>query len=270
MNKRANRLVDQPEVIRAAALAGVPHGFLGRRGGWSTGLTKGLNAGLGAGDDPAAVQANRALAAAAVMPGAPLATVYQVHSAQCVQANQPWPDAARPHADALVTGQPGLLLGIVTADCAPVLLADVQAGVIGAAHAGWKGALGGVTDSTISAMESAGARRERIVAAIGPCIAQHSYEVDDGFRAQFCRDATDNAQFFAAGRAGHFQFDLEGYVAGRLIAAGITTAERLGLDTYGDADRFYSFRHATHRGEPTYGRQIALIGLAASGSLPDD
>ncbi|MCB2058777.1 MAG: laccase domain-containing protein, partial [Novosphingobium sp.] len=156
------------EVFRAEALTGVPHGFLGRRGGISTGLVAGLNLGLGAGDDEAAVQVNRTLAIAAILPGADLATVYQVHSANCVVANGPWPDAARPHADALVTDRPGLLLGVVTADCAPVLLADCEAGVVGAAHAGWKGAIGGVTDAAIEAMEALGARRERIRAAIGP------------------------------------------------------------------------------------------------------
>lgn len=250
------------EVNRAAVLAGVAHGFLGRRGGVSTGLVAGLNVGLGAGDDDAAVQRNRALAVDAVLPGARLATVYQVHSPDCVVADAPWPDAERPHADALVTDRPGLLLGIVTADCAPVLLADREAGVVGAAHAGWKGAIGGVTDATVAAMEGLGARRGRIVAAVGPCIAQASYEVDAAFAERFNADDPANARFFAAGRSGHFQFDLEGYVAARLAAAGIATVERLGLDTYPDQARFYSFRRATHRVEPNYGRQISVIGLA--------
>ena len=255
-------MAEPVEVNRAAVLAGIPHGFLGRRGGVSTGLIAGLNVGLGAGDEDRAVQRNRALALAAVLPGARLATVYQVHSPDCVIVTEPWADAARPHADALVTDRPGLLLGIVTADCAPVLLADRDAGVIGAAHAGWKGAVGGVTDSTITAMEALGAQRDRIVAAVGPCIAQASYEVDDGFRQRFAADADGNAQFFAPGQPGHWQFDLEGYVAARLEAAGCGQVERLGLDTYPDAERFYSFRRATHRGEPNYGRQISLIGLA--------
>lgn len=254
-------MAEPVEVHRAGVLAGIPHGFLGRRGGVSTGLVAGLNVGLGAGDADRAVQQNRALAVQAVLPGARLATVYQVHSADCVPVVAPWPDAERPHADALVTDRPGLLLGIVTADCAPVLLADRAAGVVGAAHAGWKGAVGGVTDSTIAAMEALGARRDRIVAAVGPCIAQPSYEVDDGFRQRFATEADGNARFFAAGQPGHWQFDLEGYVAARLESAGCAEVERLALDTYPDAARFYSFRRATHRAEPNYGRQISLIGL---------
>ncbi|MEQ1541866.1 MAG: peptidoglycan editing factor PgeF [Novosphingobium sp.] len=254
-------MAEPVEVFRAAALDGMAHGFLGRRGGVSGGVIAGLNAGLGAGDDDAAVRRNRALAVEAVLPGARLATVYQVHSPICVAATTPWPDAERPQADALVTDRPGLLLGVVTADCAPVLLADRAAGVIGAAHAGWKGAVGGVTDATLAAMETLGARRADIVAAIGPCIAQASYEVDVAFHEGFCASDPANARFFAAGRAQHFQFDLEAYVAHRLESAGVGTVERLGLDTYPDPDRFYSFRRATHRSEATYGRQIALIGL---------
>ena len=251
------------EVNRAARLAGLPHGFLGRRGGVSTGVVAGLNVGLGADDDGAAVQENRARAVAAVLPGARLATVYQIHSPDCVVARAPWADAERPRADALVTDVPGLLLGIVTADCAPVLLADRDAGVVGAAHAGWKGAFAGVTDSAVAAMEGLGARRERIVAAIGPCIAQASYEVDAVFADRLIAADPGNASFFAAGRPDHFQFDLEGYVAARLTAAGVGQVERLGLDTYADAERFYSFRRATHRGEATYGRQLSAIGLPA-------
>jgi len=247
------------EVFRAGVLEGIAHGFLGRRGGVSTGEIAGLNVGLGAGDADAAVQANRALAVDAVLPGARLATVYQVHSADCVEVAEPWPDAERPHADAMVTDRPGLVLGVVTADCAPVLLADAEAGVIGAAHAGWKGAAGGVTDATIAAMERLGARRARIAAAVGPCIAQPSYEVDNAFAERF---GDVNARFFVPGKPGHFQFDLEGYVAARLESAGLAQVERLGLDTYPDTERFYSYRRATHRGEANYGRQISLIGLA--------
>lgn len=249
------------EVFRASVLAGVPHGFLGRRGGDSVGEVAGLNAGLGSGDDDAAVARNRARAAQAVLPGAWLVSVYQVHSSDCVTVDQPWSDAERPRADALVTARPGLLLGIVTADCAPVLLADTTAGVIGAAHAGWKGAIGGVTDATIAAMEALGARRESIAAAVGPCIAQASYEVDEGFAARFAAADPANARFFAPDRPGHARFDLEGYVAHRLETAGVGRVERLALDTYPDPARFYSYRRATHRGEVTYGRQISLIGL---------
>jgi polyphenol oxidase len=160
-----------------------------------------------------------------------------------------------------VTDRPGLLLGVLTADCGPVLFADAEAGVVGAAHAGWKGAIGGVTDSTIAAMERLGAQRSRIVAAIGPCIARTSYEVDDHFLKQFEGADPANERFFTSGRIGHHQFDLEGYIAARLAAAGITRVEALGLDTYADPDRFFSFRRATHQGEPDYGRQISLIGL---------
>ncbi|MGN6356012.1 MAG: peptidoglycan editing factor PgeF [Novosphingobium sp.] len=253
--------MSEVEVIRAEALAGTPHGFLGRRGGVSQGPVAGLNVGLGAGDDPAAVAENRRRAAAAVLPGAGLVTVYQVHSPDCVTADEPWDDLDRPHADALVTDRPGLLLGILTADCAPVLLADREAGVVGAAHAGWKGALGGVIDSTVAAMEALGARPERIAAAIGPCIAQPSYEVDEGFAGRFIAQAPGNARFFVPGQPGHRHFDLEGYVAAQLAAAGIGRVERLGLDTYAQPDRFYSFRRSTHLGEAAYGREIALIGV---------
>ncbi|MFM6832220.1 MAG: peptidoglycan editing factor PgeF [Novosphingobium sp.] len=253
---------DNPELFRSDVLAGVPHGFLGRRGGRSTGLVAGLNAGLGTGDDERAVAGNRMLAVGAVLPGARLVSVFQVHSADCITVSVPWADDRRPHADALVTARPGLVLGVVTADCAPVLLADRTAGVVGAAHAGWKGALAGVTDNTIAAMEALGAKRSRIVAAIGPCIAQTSYEVDQAFVDRFRATDKGSAHFFAAGAPGHAQFDLEGYVAARLETAGIGAVDKLGLDTYPDPERFYSFRRASHLGEPDYGRQISLIGLA--------
>lgn len=257
-------MAEAVEVIRANLQSGIPHGFLGRRGGVSTGVTAGLDMGLRGMDiaDPALadVRENRRRGAEAVLPGARLISVYQVHGADCVDAGE-WSEAERPHADALVTDRPGVLLGILTADCAPVLFADRTAGVIGAAHAGWKGAVLGVTDSTVVAMERLGARRGDIVAAIGPCIAQSSYEVDEGFRARLVDAAADNARFFAAGAPGHWQFDLEGYVAHRLECAGIGAVERLGLDTYADEARFFSFRRATHRREPDYGRQMSLIGL---------
>jgi YfiH family protein len=254
-------LTEPVEVIRAGVLGEVPHGFLGRRGGVSTGLVAGLNAGLGSGDDEADVAENRARAAAAVLPGAALVGVYQVHSPNCVTVDRPWADDRRPEGDALVTRCRGVLLGIVTADCAPVLFADCEAGVIGAAHAGWKGAIGGVTDNCIAAMEALGARRANIAAAVGPCIAQGSYEVDDGFAARFAEADAANVRFFMEGRPGHWRFDLEHYVASRLHAAGIGQVECLGLDTLAAPNRFYSFRRATLAGEPAYGRQISLIGL---------
>ena len=249
-----------PDVIRSTALEGVAHGFLGRRGGVSTGIVAGLNVGLGSGDDPAAIAENRARACAAVLPGAALVTCYQIHSNDVVTVAQAPDD--RPPGDALVTDRPGFALGILTADCAPVLFADTTAGVVGAAHAGWKGALAGVTDATTAAMEALGADRARIVAAIGPCIARASYEVDDAFLIRFARADPENDRFFAPARDGHHRFDLEAYVAHRLAAAGIRRVDALGLDTYADEARFYSFRRATHRGEPDYGRQIALIGIA--------
>jgi polyphenol oxidase len=251
-------LADPVEVIRSRALAGLPHGFLGRRGGVSQGVIAGLNVGHGADDDAEAVAENRRLAVQAVLPGAALATVYQVHSADAVLVKEPWPFNERPHADAMVTDRPGLLLGVVTADCAPVLLADREAGVIGAAHAGWRGAQGGVVESAIAAMVRLGADRARIAAAIGPAIAQPSYEVDAAFRRNV---ASGDVRFFVPGRSGHWQFDLEGYVADRIRAEGVVSIDALGLDTYSDADRFYSYRRATHRGEPNYGRQFSLIGL---------
>jgi len=249
-----------PEVITADVLAGVPHGFLGRRGGVSTGDVSGLNAGPGSGDDEAAVAENRRRAAEAVLPGASLVGVYQIHSAECVTVGAPWADSERPRADAMVTGRAGMLLAILTADCAPVLLADRHAGVVGAAHAGWKGALAGVTDNTIAAMEALGARRENVAAAIGPCIAQPSYEVDEAFRDRFLQADPDNARHFVRGRPNHFQFALEDYVARRLESAAIGQVARLSLDTYADQGRFYSFRRATHLGQPAYGRQISLVG----------
>lgn len=254
------------EVNRARALEGIEHGFLGRRGGVSTGVTEGLDLGRrGQVEIGPELAENRRRAVAAVLPGAELISLYQIHSADCVTLSVPWDDRERPHADAMVTDRPGLALGILTADCAPVLLADREAGIVGAAHAGWKGALAGVSDATVAAMEKLGADRDRIAAAIGPCIARASYEVDAAFERRFEEQDPENERFFAAGREGHAQFDLEGYVAHRLAAAGVRTIEMMGLDTYADADRFYSFRRATHRGEPDYGRQISIIGLRSAG-----
>lgn len=249
--------------ITAAPLAGVPHGFFGRTGGVSSGLVAGLNCGLGSGDDPALIAENRRRAAEAVLPGGRLVGVYQVHGADTVTVAEPWEDAARPHADAIVTDRPGIVIGVLTADCAPVLLADREAGVVGAAHAGWKGALAGVTDSAIEAMERLGARRDRIAAAIGPTIARASFEVGEEVVAKFTDDDPANLRFVTEGPRGRPHFDLEAYVAHRLASAGVTRVAALGLDTYADggADgaRFYSYRRATHRDEPTYGRLISLI-----------
>lgn len=228
----------------------------------SAGELEGLNVGYGSNDDRAAIDENRRLAIDALLAGAELATVHQVHSAEVIYAEHPWPQDERPRVDAMVTDRPNLLLGILTADCAPVLFTDSGDGVIGAAHAGWRGALAGVTDSTIAAMERLGARRENIHAAVGPCIGQPSYEVDEGFRGRFIADDPDNGRFFTIGPAGKPHFDLEGYVVHRLIAAGIGEVEALNLDTYADPDRFYSYRRSTHRGEADYGRQLSAIALA--------
>jgi YfiH family protein len=249
------------EVIRATSLGSIPHGFLGRRGGVSRGELEGLNVGYGSNDERAAIFENRKRAIDAVLPGAELATVHQVHSAEAVFTERAWPQGERPHADAMVTDRPRLLLGILTADCAPVLFADEAAGVIGAAHAGWRGALGGVTDSTIEAMEKLGARRHQIAAAVGPCIAQLSYEVDDDFRQRFVDAEPGSERFFVESATGRPHFDLPAYVVHRLLAAGVEQVEALHLDTYAEPDRFYSYRRATHRGEADYGRQASLIAL---------
>lgn len=249
------------DVFRSDVLAGMPHGFLGRRGGISEGEMWGLNVGYGSGDHPERIAENRKRVIEAVLPGATLAIVHQVHSATAVLVENAWPHDERPHADAMVTDRPGLLLGVLTADCAPVLFADLKARVIGAAHAGWRGAVAGVTDQTIAAMEQLGARRDRIEAAVGPCIAQRSYEVDETFRSQFLEQGDGNDRFFLTGPQGKPHFDLPGYVQHRLTTAGIRNALSLDLDTYSSPDLFYSYRRSTHLGEPSYGRQISVIGL---------
>jgi polyphenol oxidase len=251
------------EVLRSSVLGDIPHGFLGRRGGVSTGIYAGLNVGLGSEDQRAAVIENRMRAVDAVLPGADLVRVYQIHSPDVVTMTGAIDQDSPPKGDAMVTDRPGLLLGIVTADCVPVLFADAAAGVIGAAHAGWKGAISGVTENTIAAMEALGADRSRISCAIGPCIAQRSYEVDAGFFRRFVEADEANERFFADGKPAHYQFDIEGYVAARLAAAGIKRVACLGEDTYRQEDRFFSYRRSCHRNEDGYGRQISLIGLIA-------
>jgi YfiH family protein len=246
----------------AAPLGGVPHGFFGRHGGVSAGELASLNCGLGSGDDPALIAENRRRVADAVLPGAALAGVYQVHGNRCVTIDAATDLAARPEADALATRTPGILLGILTADCVPILFADREAGVVGAAHAGWKGAIAGVAEATLAAMESLGARRAHIVAAVGPCIGRASYEVDDSFVGRFLADNPDNEHFFAAGRPGHAMFDIAAYVAARLAAAGVGTVAIGGQDTCAEEEHYYSYRRACLRGENGYGRQLSVIGLA--------
>ena len=240
-------------------LPGIAHGFFGRTGGVSGGIYASLNCGPGSKDVPAAVEENRQLVRRSL--GAEsLNTLYQIHCPTAVTVDASW--KAAPQADAMVTKTRGIALGILSADCAPVLFADAEAGVIGAAHAGWKGALAGVTDSAIAAMEALGARRDRIAAAIGPCISQTNYEVGEDFRAKFIAADSGNARFFTAGtRAAHHQFDLEAYVAFRLRAAGVANVSRLAACTYARETDFFSFRRATHRGEADYGREISAIVL---------
>ena len=246
------------------ALPGIAHGFLGRTGGVSSGLFATLNCGPGSGDDLAAVAENRGRAAAALAPGAMLINVHQIHSGNAVTVTEAWKMGEGPHADAMATTVPGIALGILTADCAPVLFADPEARVIGAAHAGWKGALSGVLESTLEAMERLGAERTRIAAAIGPCIAQANYEVGSEFRARFHDADAANARFFInSGDIDHFRFDLEGYAAARLAKAGLKDVARLSACTYAREADFFSFRRTTHAREAAYGRQISAILLTS-------
>jgi YfiH family protein len=245
--------------LQSATLA---HGFFGRRGGVSTGIFASLNCGPGSGDERGKVIENRCRAVEQLQPGATLLTLYQIHSPKAVVVTEPWEIGGAPQADAMATRRPGLALGILTADCAPVLLTDAEAKVIGAAHAGWKGALSGVIESAIAAMESLGASRQRIAAAIGPCISQTNYEVGPEFEGRF-RDADSaNARFFErSAKPGHWRFDLPGFAAARLEAAGIANVETLSACTYAREGDFFSFRRATHRGETDYGRQLSAILL---------
>jgi len=257
-------MTDLP-VIESGALSGlshIAHAFFTRQGGVSKDLYATLNTGAGSGDERANVIENRARCAGHLrLDRDRLVSVHQIHSATVHVVTEPWAIGQGPQGDAMVTNEPGLALGVLAADCTPVLFADRANAVIGAAHAGWKGALGGVTDAVIAEMERLGASRDRIAAAIGPVIARVSYEVDDGFARRFEEADPENERFFTPGREGHQQFDLEAYVAARLARAGLARVEVLGLDTYADPERFFSFRRATHRNEPGYGRQISLIGL---------
>jgi YfiH family protein len=245
-------------------LPGIRHGFFTRGGGVSEGLYESLNGGVGSEDSPAKVAENRARMAArlGVTPERFL-TAYQIHSPEVVVAETPWPSSERPRADAIVTRAPGLAIGISTADCGPLLLADAQARVIGAAHAGWRGALTGVIEQTVAAMEKLGAERGRIVAAAGPMIRQPNYEVGQDLVDRFIAVDANTIRFFKpAKRPGHAMFDLAGYIVSRLRRADIAAIEDLGHCTYADAAQFYSYRRATHLAEPDYGRHINAIALA--------
>jgi YfiH family protein len=259
----AGRLLkpDAPPHWRAAALDSVRHAFFGRQGGVSTGIYASLNAGTGSSDDAGAARENRRRIAAAF--GAPLERLigaHQVHSPTAVRVNAPWP-GERPHADALVTATPGLVLSVLTADCAPVLMADAEAGVIAAAHAGWKGALAGVLENTVALMREHAAEPARIVAAIGPCIHQASYEVGPEFETRFADTSAAFARFFAPGRCGKLQFDLPGFCADRLAHAGVGRVEILPLDTYAMPGALFSHRRSVHEGAGDYGRNCAAIAL---------
>ena len=246
-----------------SALGGVRHAFFTRAGGVSDGVYASLNSGVGSHDAPDNVAENRARMAAA-LGAAPthLITAYQVHSPTVMVAERPWSHAQRPRADAIVTKVPALAIGVSTADCGPVLMADAQAQVIGAAHAGWRGALAGVLEATIAAMERLGADRQRMVAVLGPTISQANYEVGSELVAQFVAADAADARFFAASeRAGHARFDLPGHIVARLRRASVGTVEDLGRCTYAEPDAFYSYRRCTHRGEPDYGRHINAIML---------
>lgn len=240
-----------------------PHGFFTRAGGVSTGRFASLNCSLSGRDEAEAVRENRRRAADALgLPAQALVGLTQVHGIAVATVAAPWPEDQRPQADAMVTDRPGLLLGIVTGDCAPVLFADASAGVVGAAHAGWRGAVAGVIEATIAAMEALGAERARIAAAVGPCIAQPSYEVGPDLRAELlARDAAD-ARFLAPGRReDRWQFDLPGYCVARLRAAGVAEAGWVGRDTLAEEDAFFSHRRATLAGGGPIGHQLSAIAL---------
>ncbi len=258
-------------MITLSALAGDPggepairHAFFTRRGGVSQGLFASLNCGFGSRDDPAKVEQNRAIAAAQLaLPAERLVSCHQIHGTAIVTVERPWRRAANPRADGMVTAVPGIALGVLAADCAPVLFADPAAGIIGAAHGGWRGALAGVMEATVAAMAALGAVPSRIRAGIGPCIAQPSYEVGPEFAAAFAAaDQASGGFFMPAARAGHFLFDLGGYIADRLARLGLAAIERAPHDTAAEEALFFSYRRACLRGEPDYGRGLAAIALA--------
>lgn len=241
---------------------GVRHVFFTRDGGVSSGIYNSLNGGLGSKDDPAKVAENRArMAAALKVPPSHFLTAYQVHSPDVAVVTGPWEPNDRPHVDALVTATPGIALGVTTADCGPLLFADSQARVIGTAHAGWKGAFGGVIEATIAAMEKLGAARASMTVAIGPLIRQESYEVGEEFVARFAEADPANARYFiASARPNHAMFDLAGYIRARLEKAGVVNIDDIALDTYAD-NRFFSYRRSVHRNESDYGRNIHALML---------
>ncbi len=257
-----------PVIADSLIMPGVKHGFFGRQGGVSSGIYASLNAGKGSSDVAAHVRQNRArIAARMSVADEHLLGVYQIHSPTAVYVDDPHKEQP-PHADALVTATPGLALSIVTADCAPILLVDHQAGLIGAAHAGWRGALDGITDAVIDLMIAKGAHGPHIRAAIGPCIAQLNYQVGPEFAAKFIANDPANARFFAPGTADRQYFDLKGYCARRLTTRGLHAVQTLPHDTYAQENDFFSYRRATHRGESDYGRNISVIVLQENAAPP--
>jgi purine-nucleoside/S-methyl-5'-thioadenosine phosphorylase / adenosine deaminase len=242
---------------------GIAHAFFTRRGGVSDGLFESLNCGFGSGDAAVNVSHNRAIAMERLgLPADRLVTCYQVHSCTVITVKETWPREAAPRGDGLVTNVHGIALGILTADCAPILFADSTAGVIGSAHGGWRGAIDGIIETTIDRMEALGAQRDRIRSGIGPCIAKHSYEVGPEFRDRFLsHDPASAAHFSRAVRSGHFMFDLPSYIEYRLTRAGVTSVERTGHDTVADDTQFFSYRRACLRGEQVYGRALSAIVL---------
>lgn len=250
------------EILTSDELAPIRHGFFTRRGGVSSGIFKGLNCGLGSSDQKEVVQMNRALVAEAMgVATGGLLSVHQVHSPDVVVVDG-HSSGAPPEADAIVTATPDIAISILTADCAPILFADSEAGVVGAAHAGWKGALGGVIEATVDKMIEQGASRNAINATVGPCISQRNYEVGPEFFDTFMAEDTGFARFFAQGKDDHFQFDLPMFCLQTLRDAGVGNADWIGHCTYADPDRFYSYRRSTHLKEADYGRLIACISLA--------
>jgi len=252
------------QAANLSKLAGIRHAFFTRAGGVSDGVYESLNGGVGSRDAPDKVAENRARMAASLgVAPERLISAYQIHSPTVVVADQPWSADNRPRADAIVTRTPKLAIGVSTADCGPLLFADAEAGVIGAAHAGWRGAASGVIEATVAAMEQLGAERDRIAVALGPTIRQANYEVGPEFVASFTADDPTNAQFFESSpKTGHAMFDLAGYIASRIRRAGIAQFEDLGLCNYAEPARFFSFRRMTHRGEADYGRHINAIALS--------
>ncbi|WP_419899601.1 peptidoglycan editing factor PgeF [Roseomonas sp. USHLN139] len=251
------------EFLTADPLSGLPHGFFTRRGGVSTGGFASLNCSLSGKDDAAAVATNRARAMAALgLPAGALCGLTQVHGTAVAVLTEPVPPESRPTADAMVTRVPGLALGIVTADCGPVLFADREAGVVGAAHAGWRGAVAGMLEATLDAMEGLGANRRKITAVVGPCIRQASYEVGAELRDAVLARAEADARFLVPGRRdGHWQFDLAGYCAARLVAAGAGLVAVIPADTFAEPQRFFSHRRRTLAGEGPIGHQLSAIAL---------